>query len=509
MQRTEKPFVEMKNIRKVFPGVIANDDISLSIEKGEVVSLLGENGAGKTTLMKILYGMHQADSGKIIIEGKEVTINSPHQARELDIGMIHQHFTLVPVISVVENIMLTLKEGYEPAKITKKIKKIAQNYGLEVDPEAIINELPVGFQQRVEIIKALIGNSKLLIMDEPTAVLTPQETEKLFNFIREYKAEGNSVIFITHKLNEVMEISDRIIVLRDGKKIGSIAKKEADKKKLTKMMIGRDFDFGIEKSKSETGEVVLELNNIALKSEKEAKILDNLSLNVKAGEIFGIAGVSGNGQEELAEVIAGLRKIDSGEIKLLNKSIKNYSVQEIINSGVGYIPADRHRFGLVLDMNLEENLILKSTYQKEYYKGLFFNKKVLADNAEQKINNFDIKSSSSKTTARSLSGGNQQKVIIAREVAIGKNLLIASQPTRGLDFGAADYVKKTIEAEKQKGKAILLISNELTEIMELSDRIGVIYEGEILEIFKREEAEIDQIGLLMTGVRGDKSGESK
>ena len=506
MQTNEKAFIEMKNIKKVFPGVIANDDISLTINKGEVVSLLGENGAGKTTLMKILYGMHQADAGTILVENEDVKINSPHKARELGIGMIHQHFTLVPVNTVVENVMLPLKGKYQPKMIKKKIIDIGEKYGLKVDPEAVISDLPVGFQQRVEIIKSLIGNSKLLIMDEPTAVLTPQETNKLFDFIREFKSEGNSVIFITHKLNEVMEISDRIVVLRDGKKIGSIAKNEADKKRLTKMMMGRDFDFGIEKTESKNGKKILEVKNIILNTNKREKTLNNLSLTIKAGEIFGIAGVSGNGQEELAEVIAGLRKIDQGDIILDEQSIKNNSVKQIIDKGVGYIPADRHRVGLVLDMTLEENLILKSTYNSDYYKYLFFKKKILAENAEKKVKNFDIKTASTKAAARSLSGGNQQKAIIAREVAVGKKLLIASQPTRGLDFGAADYVKKTLEAEKRNGKAILLFSNELSEIMELSDRIGVIYEGEILEIFDRENAKIDEIGLLMTGVRGEKSG---
>ena len=506
MQPEEKAFVEMKNIKKVFPGVIANDEISLKIDKGEVVSLLGENGAGKTTLMKILYGMHQADAGTIMIENKKVNINSPHKARELGIGMIHQHFTLVPVNTVVENVMLPLKGEYRPEKIKKQINDIGQKYGLNVESEAVINDLPVGFQQRVEIIKALIGNSKLLIMDEPTAVLTPQETERLFDFIREYKSEGNSVIFITHKLNEVMEISDRIIVLRGGKKIGSISKDKADKKKLTKMMIGRDFDFGIEKTEVEIGEKVLEVKNIFLNSERKGKILNDLSFAIRAGEIFGVAGVSGNGQEELAEVLAGLRTIDRGDIVLDGQSIKNYSVKQIIDRGVGYIPADRHRLGLVLDMNLEENLVLKSTYNRDYYKFLFFDKNALAENAKSKVEDFDIKTTSTKASARSLSGGNQQKAVIAREVAAGKKLLIASQPTRGLDFGAADYVKKTLKAEKRKGKAILLFSNELSEIMELSDRIGVIYEGEILEVFARENAEIDQIGLLMTGVRGEESG---
>ncbi|RCW62328.1 MULTISPECIES: ABC transporter ATP-binding protein [Halanaerobium] len=507
MQKRKKAFVEMKNIKKVFPGVIANDNISLKINNGEVVSLLGENGAGKTTLMKILYGMHQADAGTIIVEDREVKINSPHRARELGIGMIHQHFTLVPVNTVVENIMLPLKGKYQPENMKKQINNIGKKYGLNVDPEALISDLPVGFQQRVEIIKALIGNSKLLIMDEPTAVLTPQETERLFDFIREYKSEGNSVIFITHKLNEVMEISDRIVVLRDGKKIGSISKNEADKKRLTKMMIGRDFDFGIEKIKSQTGEKILEIENIFLSSEKRGQILNGLSLTIKAGEIFGVAGVSGNGQEELAEAVAGLKKIDQGDILLDGKSIKNCSVQQIINRGVGYIPADRHRVGLVLDMDLEENLILKSTYNRDYYKYLLFNKERLAENAESKIKDFDIKTASTKSSVRSLSGGNQQKAIIAREVSVGKKLLIASQPTRGLDFGAADYVKKTLESEKRNGKAILLFSNELSEIMELSDRIGVIYEGKIMETFAREDAQIDKIGLLMTGVRGEKSGD--
>jgi len=503
----EKVLIEMKNIKKVFPGVIANDDISLKINKGEVVSLLGENGAGKTTLMKILYGMHQADAGSILVEKNKVKIDSPHQARELGIGMIHQHFTLVPVNTVVENVMLPLKGKYQPEKIKKKIDELGKKYGLEVEAEAVINDLPVGFQQRVEIIKALIGNSRLLIMDEPTAVLTPQETNKLFDFIREFRAEGNSVIFITHKLNEVMEISDRIVVLRDGKKIGSIAKNEADKKRLTKMMIGRDFDFGIEKKEAKNGEKILEVKDLSLSTKKREKILNKLSLTIKAGEIFGIAGVSGNGQEELAEVIAGLRKIDQGDIILDGQSIKNDSVKEIVDKGVGYIPADRHRVGLVLDMNLEENLILKSTYNSDYYKYLFFNKKVLAEKAAKKVKDFDIKTASTKAAARSLSGGNQQKAIIAREVAVGRKLLIASQPTRGLDFGAADYVKKTLEAEKRNGKAILLFFFYLSEIMELSDRIGVIYEGEILETFARENAEIDEIGLLMTGVRGEESGD--
>jgi simple sugar transport system ATP-binding protein len=504
MRHSKNLFIEMKNIKKVFPGTIANNNVSIKVHKGEVISLLGENGAGKTTLMKILYGMYKADYGEIKINGEKVNISSPQKAKELGIGMIHQHFTLVPVHTVLENVMLQMNEAYNPKSIKEKIKIIGNKYQLKVDPKAVINELPVGFQQRVEIIKALLGSSKLLIMDEPTAVLTPQETDKLFNFIREFKKEGNSVIFITHKLNEVMEISDRVVVLRDGKKIDSITKNEADKDTLTKMMIGREFDFEVKKNRTEIGEKILEVDNISLVGEKGNRILNNLSLDVKAGEIFGVAGVSGNGQEELADALTGQRDISAGDIRLKGKSIANLKSREILNIGVGYIPADRQKVGLVLDMTVEENLILKSTYDSRYFnKYAVLKSRELREDANQKIQNFNIKVSSPEASAHSLSGGNQQKVVVAREVTIGKKMLVASQPTRGLDFGAACYVKETLESEKSKGKAILLISNELSEIMELSDRIGVIYEGEILDVFEKNEVDINKIGLLMTGVRGD------
>ncbi len=504
MKYLDNVFIEMENINKVFPGTVANDDISIKVKKGEVISLLGENGAGKTTLMKILYGMYKADRGEIKIDGKKVNINSPQKAKKLGIGMIHQHFTLVPVHTVLENVLLQLNESYAPKYVENKIKEIGNKYELVVDPSALINELPVGFQQRVEIIKALLGNSKLLIMDEPTAVLTPQETEKLFKFINEFKSEGNSVIFITHKLNEVMEISDRIIVLRDGKKVGSINKKDADREKLTQMMIGREFDFEVKKNEATIGKKIIEVDNVSIVGETGNQILNNISLNISAGEIFGVAGVSGNGQEELADAIAGLKKISNGDIRLMGKSIVNLNIREIINSGVGYIPADRHKVGLVLEMTVEENLILKSTYGQKYFnKYKLLKSKKLKIDTEKKINKFNIKVSTSKALVHSLSGGNQQKVVVAREVTLGDKLLIASQPTRGLDFGAAAYVKRTLEKEKSKGKAILLISNELSEIMELSDKIGVIYEGEILDIFDRNEADLKKIGLLMTGVRGE------
>ncbi len=499
-------FATMNNITKIFPGVIANSEIDLTIKKGEVLSLLGENGAGKTTLMKILYGMHQADKGDISVNGKKVNINSPQKAMELGIGMIHQHFTLVPVQTVAENILLTLKEPFNLKKIAKKINQVGEKYELEVDPYAIIREMPVGHQQRVEIIKAIMGNTELLIMDEPTAVLTPQETEKLFKFVQEYRSEGNSVIFITHKLNEVMEISDRVAVLRDGEKVGEVDIQEASERKLTKMMVGREFDLKVAEASKTIGDKLLNIDSISVKSNKGNEVIRDLSLNIKAGEIYGLAGVSGNGQVELAEAIIGLRKVEKGKIHLGDKDITNEAVIDSIENGIGYIPADRQKEGLVLDMTVEENMILKSTYDKDIINRGWLNKKKISEIARKKIKDYNIKTSSKDATVRSLSGGNQQKVVISRELSIGDKLLIAMQPTRGLDLGAANYVRESLIKERDEGKAILLISNELSEILELSDRIGVIYEGEILNEFNKAEADLDQIGLLMTGIRGDQVG---
>ena len=499
-------FATMNNITKIFPGVIANNEVDLTIKKGEVLSLLGENGAGKTTLMKILYGMHQADKGDIYVKGKKVNINSPQKAMELGIGMIHQHFTLVPVQTVAENILLTLKEPFNLKKIANKINQIGEKYELEVDPYAIIREMPVGHQQRVEIIKAIMGKTELLIMDEPTAVLTPQETEKLFKFVQEYRAEGNSVIFITHKLNEVMEISDRVAVLRDGEKVGDLDIKEASERKLTKMMVGREFDLKVAEASKAISDELLKIDSISVKGSKGNEIIKNLSLNIKAGEIYGLAGVSGNGQIELAEAIIGLRRVEKGIISLDNSDITNEAVINSIKNGIGYIPADRQREGLVLDMTVEENMILKSTYDQEIVNRGWLNKKKISEIAINKIKDYNIKTSSKNATVRSLSGGNQQKVVISRELSIGDKLLIAMQPTRGLDLGAANYVRESLIKERDEGKAILLISNELSEILELSDRIGVIYEGEVLDEFDKAEADLDQIGLLMTGIRGDQVG---
>ena len=506
--------ITLKNITKYFPGTIANDHIDLTLAGGEVLALFGENGAGKTTLMSILYGLYQPDEGEIFINGEQVKIRSPHDAMEYGIGMIHQHFTLVPVHTVVENIIL----GTEQASLkylnieekVKKIEKIGNKYGLEVDPFAIIRQLPVGMQQRVEIIKALYRNAQILIMDEPTSVLTPQETEKLFNFIRDFKAKGHSVIFISHKLNEVMEIADKITVLRDGKIVGNVSRSEASESQLTHMMIGRDLEITKTNNTIHPKSEMLKIENLTIVGDRKSKAINDISFTVREGEIFGIAGVSGNGQEELAQALCGLRKVKSGQITLSDKNITNKDVLSIIHQGVGYIPADRHKEGLVLDMSIEENLFLKNHSNPMFFRYGFLNQNKIQENARNLMRDFEIKAASSKSRAMTLSGGNQQKVAVAREVNIGTKLLVAIQPTRGLDLGAIDYVHKTLLKEKKEGKAILLISTELSEIMTLSDRIGVMYRGKLLKIIQRKDAKVDEIGLLMAGItEGNGNGNGK
>jgi len=505
--------ITLKNITKYFPGTIANDHIDLSLAGGEVLALFGENGAGKTTLMSILYGLYQPDEGEIFIKGKQVKIRSPHDAMEYGIGMIHQHFTLVPVHTVVENIIL----GTEQASLkyldikekAKKIEKIGNKYGLEVDPFAIIRQLPVGMQQRVEILKVLYRNAQILIMDEPTSVLTPQETEKLFNFIRDFKAKGHSAIFISHKLNEVMEIADRITVLRDGKIVGNVSRSEASESQLTHMMIGRDLAISKTNNTIRPKSEMLKIKNLTIMGDRKSKVIDDLSFTIREGEIFGIAGVSGNGQEELAQALCGLRKVKNGQITLSDKDITNKDVLSIINQGIGYIPADRHKEGLVLDMSIEENLFLKDHSNPMFLHYGFLNQNKIQENARNLMRDFEIKAASLKSRAMTLSGGNQQKVAVAREVNIGTKLLIAVQPSRGLDLGAIDYVHKTLLKEKKEGKAILLISTELSEIMTLSDRIGVMYRGKLLKIIQNRDAKVDEIGLLMAGItEGKKNGKN-
>jgi simple sugar transport system ATP-binding protein len=496
--------ITLKNITKYFPGTIANDHIDLTLAGGEVLALFGENGAGKTTLMSILYGLYQPDEGEIFVNGEQVKIRSPHDAMGYGIGMIHQHFTLVPVHTVVENIILGTEQAYlkylNIEEKVKKIEKIGNKYGLEVDPFSIIRQLPVGMQQRVEILKALYRKAQILIMDEPTSVLTPQETEKLFNFIHDFKAKGHSVIFISHKLNEVMEIADRITVLRDGKIVGNVLRQEASESQLTHMMIGRDLVIPKTKSSIHPKSEMLKIKNLTIMGDKHNKAIEDLSFTVQEGEIFGIAGVSGNGQEELAQALCGLRKVKNGQITLSDEDITNKDVLSIIHQGVGYIPADRHKEGLVLDMSIEENLFLKDHSNPTFLHYGFLNHNKIQKNARNLMRNFEIKAASSTSKVMTLSGGNQQKVAVAREVNVGSKLLVAVQPTRGLDLGAVEYVHKTLLKEKKEGKAILLISTELSEIMTLSDRIGVIFRGKLLKIVQRKDAKVDEIGLLMAGI---------
>jgi len=503
--------VSLKKITKSFPGTLANDEVSLIVEPGEVLALLGENGAGKTTLMKILYGMYQPDEGEIFIQGRKVTIRSPHDAMSNGIGMIHQHFMLIPVHTVVENIVLGLRSDSGKScrikEAAQEISRLGRQYGLEVDPYALVRQLPVGMQQRVEILKALYRGARILIMDEPTAVLTPQETSRLFEFVREFTDAGNSVIFITHKLNEVMEIADRVNVMRDGRMVGSLRKEEADENVLATMMVGRELQLTTgERDKLPGKTPVLEVKGLYVKSNRGNMALEDLSLQIREGEIFGIAGVSGNGQEELAETLCGLRRKESGEILLSGIQISGQNALSMIREGIGYIPADRHLEGLVLDMSVEENLVLKNHGEEGLSRqGILFWKNI-RDLARKKVKDFSIKTPGPGTRVKALSGGNQQKVVVAREIMIGTRCLVAVQPTRGLDLGAADYVHKVLMEERSKGKAILLISTELSEVMTLSDRIGVIYGGRILRTFDREDADIEKVGLLMAGINGDKNG---
>jgi len=495
--------VALRGITKVYPGTVANDHIDLEVREGEVLALLGENGAGKTTLMRILYGMVQADEGTLFVGGKPVAIRSPHDAMALGIGMIHQHFTLVPVHTVTENLMLGLEGPYDPRRVAGEIRALGKRYGLEVDPDATVRSLPVGMQQRVEILKALIRRARILIMDEPTAVLTPQETERLFDFIREFRAEGNSVIFISHKLNEVLAIADRVSVLRDGRVVGSLPAAEATERSLARLMVGRDLELVSGRPPERLGETVLSVRDLSVRGDRGIRIIQGLSFEIRAGEILGIAGVSGNGQEELAEALCGLRAVEDGQILLDGAPVENRGVGALLAGGVGYIPADRHAEGLVLDMSVEENLILKESSRPEFSSRGFLRREEIGENGRRGIRAFAIKTPSGATRVKALSGGNQQKVVIAREIRIGTRLLVAVQPTRGLDLGAADTVHQVLLRERDQGKAILLISTELPEVLNLSDRVGVMYGGSLLRILPRGAARVEEIGLLMAGVGGE------
>ena len=499
--------IEMLNITKTFSGKAANDNISIQLRKGEIHALLGENGAGKSTLMSILFGLYQADSGIIKKDGEVIEIKGPKDANKYRIGMVHQHFKLVEVFTVLENIILgceTTKFGFIQKKEAKeKIKALSEEYGLNVDLDKLIENTTVGMQQRVEILKMLYRDNDILIFDEPTAVLTPQEIEDLLKIMKNLANSGKSILFITHKINEILAVADRCTVLRKGKYIGTVNISETTKSELTEMMVGRKVEFVVQKKESVPGDVILDVNNLVVAGAKKNKnSVNNVSFKVRQGEIVCIAGIDGNGQSELVYSITGLEKIKSGNIRLKGEDITNVSVNKRNKLGIGHIPEDRHKYGLVLDFTLENNLVLKKFNNEQFQKFRFIKREEIREYANKLIDEFDIRSPQGPINlARTMSGGNQQKAIIAREIDLNPELLIAVQPTRGLDVGAIEFIHKQIVAQRDLGKAVLLVSLELDEVMNLSDRILVMYEGEIVGELNSKETSVKELGLYMSGAK--------
>ncbi len=505
----ENYIVEMLNITKEFPGIIANDNITLKLRKGEIHALLGENGAGKSTLMSVLFGLYQPEKGEIRKNGKVVKINNPNDANALGIGMVHQHFKLVEIFTVLENIILGVepnKMGFlEKKEARKKVMELSKKYGLMVDPDAFIEDITVGMQQRVEILKMLYRDNEILIFDEPTAVLTPQEIKELLQIMKGFAEEGKSILFITHKLNEIMEVADRCTVLRKGKYIGTVDIKDTNKEELSRMMVGRDISFKVDKKKMDVGEIVLSVKNITVPSKTHKNnAVKNISFNIKAGEIVCIAGIDGNGQTEFVNAVTGLDRPSSGTITLKGKDITKASVRQRSISGMSHIPEDRHKHGLVLDYKLEENLVLQRYWQPEFQKRGFIKFDAVRKYSKKLIEKYDIRSGQGPiTVVRSMSGGNQQKAIIAREIDKEHELLVAVQPTRGLDVGAIEYVHKQLVARRDAGKAVLLVSLELEEVMNVPDRILVMYEGEIVGELDPKTTTVQELGLYMSGAKRD------
>lgn len=504
------PLLEMRHITKTFSGVYANEDVSLTVEKGEIHALLGENGAGKTTLMNILFGIYQADSGEILFQEKQVKFQSPREAIDHGIGMVHQHFSLVKKMTVLDNIILGLKGNSVIADrntARKNIVSLAEKYGLFVNPDARISELSVGEQQRVEILKALYRNVSLLILDEPTGVLTPQETENFFDVLRRLKEEGYGIIIITHRLGEIMAISDRVTILRDGKMVKELVTAQSNPKELSDYMIGRSLSGEVQTRERSSGGVALNLSDVCLAKRHGGKMtLSHISFNLNKGEILGIAGVEGNGQKELAEVITGIRKHTSGHITCNGQPIDQMSVKGRFHMGISYISDDRHGDSLVMDMTVADNLILREFGHAPYSRHGILDYRKAEERAEEALEEYRIKTSGKsgiRTLVKLMSGGNQQKVILSREISERAQLIVASQPTRGLDIGATEFVHQTLLRERNKNKSVLLISADLDEILSLSDRIAVMFEGRIIGILDREEADVHKIGLLMGGVAGE------
>jgi ABC-type uncharacterized transport system ATPase subunit len=496
--------LELKGITKRFPGVLANDGIDLTVTPGEIHALLGENGAGKSTLMNVLYGLYQPDEGEILVDGKPMQFHGPGDAIAAGIGMVHQHFMLIPVFSVTENIMLGVESTSGPllaldrGTARRRIVELSEEHGLRVDPDAIIEDLPVGVRQRVEILKTLYRHSNLLVLDEPSAVLTPQEIDDLFEVMRSLARAGTSIIFITHKLNEVLVIADRITVLRRGKVVGTRTPDATDEAELARMMVGRPVQLEVTKSPSTPGDEILTLRGVTVRDDRHQVAVNNLDLSVRAGEIVAIAGVQGNGQTELVEAITGLRRLEHGTVEIAG-AVARADPRQVFAAGVGHVPEDRLEEGLVVGFNVAENMILNSYYQEPFATGLSIHPDAILAHATELTGEYDVRTPSVLNDIGNLSGGNQQKVIVAREFSRPLKLLVAAQPTRGLDVGSIEYIHKRIVAKRDEGTAVLIVSTELEEVLSLGDRIAVMYQGRIMDILEPAEATPERLGLLMGG----------
>lgn len=496
--------LQARGLSKRFPGVLANDRIDLDLRPGEILGMLGENGAGKSTLMNVLYGLYRADDGHMYVNGREVSFAGPNDAIAAGIGMVHQHFMLIPPLTVTENIMLgdesTSVAGIlDTGAAERRILQLSQEYGLEVDPRAKIEDLPVGAQQRVEILKAFYRRADVLILDEPTAVLTPQEATDLFGIMRRLADTGKAIIFITHKLKEVLAVADRIVVLRQGRVAGTAEPETATQAQLASLMVGRDVILAVEKGPAAPGAAALVVENLIVRDNRNHVAVDGLNVEVKAGEIFGVAGIEGNGQTEFVEALTGLRKAAGGRITLGGRDVTNASANTLLDAGLAHVPEDRHKYGLVLTYPVSDNLVLNTYDREPFARRMFRNDRAILEFARKLVKKFDVRTPSVSVPARNLSGGNQQKTILARELSRDLKLLIASQPTRGLDVGSIEFIHQQIVAQRDEGVAVLLVSAELDEVMALSDRIGVMYKGKLVAVMPRAEANRDKLGLFMTG----------
>lgn len=499
--------LEMRGIVKKFPGVLANDHVNFDVQTGEIHALLGENGAGKSTLMKILYGLYQPEEGEILLDGEPITIHSPTDSINHGIGMIHQHFMLVDNVTVAENVALGLKSSkgvrLDLDVVSARIRELADKYGLQVNPNTLVSKMAVGERQRVEIVKALYRGAALLVLDEPTAVLTPQEVDDLFVIFKQMAADGHALIFISHKLHEIFALTNRVTVLRDGKLIGTVNTADVTKADLANMMVGRPVLLTRDRQPRETGEARLVLENVNAFNDDGKPVLKNVSFEVRSGEIVGVAGVSGNGQRPLAEAIAGLQKVENGRVLMADQDVTNFSPAQMFDAGLSYIPEERMHDGCIKNFTVAENAILQDYMRPPFSKGIFLNFKAIANHAQELIESFNVKTPSQETLIKNLSGGNIQKLILARELARNPRLLIAAQPTRGVDIGATEYIHGQLLRQRTAGLATLLISEDLDEVKAMSDRIVVLYRGEIMGIVKGSEVTIAQLGLMMAGERAD------